>query len=48
MSIDLSTPLRWKSADETVRILNELQPNIVKAHVRDHLSMLFLSFEYTD
>ncbi|SDY84411.1 Dyp-type peroxidase family [Amycolatopsis xylanica] len=47
MSIDLSKPLRWKSADETVRILDELQPNIVKAHVRDHLSMLFLAFEDT-
>lgn len=45
MPVDLSAPFSWKQGPpETVAILDELQANIVKAHVRDHLSMLFLSF----
>ncbi|HVW43437.1 MAG TPA: Dyp-type peroxidase [Amycolatopsis sp.] len=45
MAVDLSTPLSWKSATgDAATMLDELQPNIVKAHVRDHLSVLFLGF----
>ncbi|WP_236789003.1 Dyp-type peroxidase [Amycolatopsis sp. GM8] len=45
MAVDLSTPLTWKSATgDAATMLDELQPNIVKAHVRDHLSVLFLGF----
>ncbi len=43
-----STPgaLSWKNAvaDDAI-MLDQLQPNIVKGHVREHLSILFLSFE---
>jgi Dyp-type peroxidase family len=45
MAVDLSTPLSWKAATgDAATMLDELQPNIVKAHVRDHLSVLFLGF----
>lgn len=45
MAVDLSTPLTWKTATgDAATMLTELQPNIVKAHVRDHLSVLFLGF----
>jgi len=45
MPVDLSAPFSWKQGPpETVAILDDLQANIIKAHVRDHLSMLFLCF----
>jgi Dyp-type peroxidase family len=44
MPVDLSAPFSWKAQSETTAILDELQANIIKAHVRDHLSMLFLCF----
>jgi Dyp-type peroxidase family len=45
MAIDLTEPLCWESATGDVEtMLEELQANIVKAHVRDHLSVLFLHF----
>jgi Dyp-type peroxidase family len=45
MSIDLSTTLSWTTASgDAATMLGELQPNILKAHVRDHLSALFLTF----
>ena len=45
MSIDLSTTLSWTTATgDAATMLGELQPNILKAHVRDHLSALFLAF----
>lgn len=45
MSIDLSTTLSWTTATgDAATMLGELQPNILKAHVRDHLSALFLGF----
>ncbi|WP_206789132.1 Dyp-type peroxidase [Amycolatopsis sp. MtRt-6] len=45
MSIDLSTTLSWTTASgDAATMLGELQPNILKAHVRDHLSALFLAF----
>jgi Dyp-type peroxidase family len=43
--IDLSRSLSWKSATGADAILlDELQPNILRAHVREHLSVLFLQF----
>lgn len=45
MPVDLSTTLSWKSATgEAATMLDELQPNILKAHVRDRLTVLFLGF----
>ncbi|WIX84705.1 Dyp-type peroxidase [Amycolatopsis sp. DG1A-15b] len=45
MSVDLSTTLSWTTASgDAATMLGELQPNILKAHVRDHLSALFLAF----
>jgi Dyp-type peroxidase family len=45
MSIDLSTTLSWTTAAGDAEVmLGELQPNILKAHVRDHLSALLLTF----
>ncbi|WP_026360052.1 Dyp-type peroxidase [Amycolatopsis nigrescens] len=46
MSVDLSVPLSWKNATgDAAAMLEELQPNILKAHVRDHLAILFLRFD---
>ncbi len=45
MTVDLTVPLSWKTATGDAAImLDELQPNILKAHVRDFLAMLFLNF----
>ncbi|VVJ16395.1 Dye-decolorizing peroxidase (EC [Amycolatopsis camponoti] len=45
MSVDLSTTLSWTTATGDAGVmLGELQPNILKAHVRDHLSALLLTF----
>ncbi|MGH3887611.1 MAG: hypothetical protein ACRDSZ_13775 [Pseudonocardiaceae bacterium] len=45
MAVDLSVPLSWKAAaGDAVILLEELQSNIVKAHVRDFLSVLLLHF----
>ncbi|SFW71405.1 Dyp-type peroxidase [Amycolatopsis australiensis] len=45
MSVDLSTTLSWTTATgDAATMLGELQPNILKAHVRDHLSALLLAF----
>ncbi|WP_410654046.1 Dyp-type peroxidase [Amycolatopsis sp. lyj-112] len=45
MTIDLSAPLEWKQATgDAAKMLEELQPNILKAHARDHFSALFLRF----
>src|SRR5262245_62590862 len=43
--LDPTRPLSWESAagDEVV-MLDELQPNIVKAHTREFLTILFLKF----
>jgi Dyp-type peroxidase family len=49
MAVDLFSPLTWKAATgDSASMLDELQPNIVKAHVRDHLSVLFLTFGDAD
>ncbi|GAB3739534.1 Dyp-type peroxidase [Amycolatopsis oliviviridis] len=45
MPIDLSVPLEWRTATgDAAKMLDELQPNILKAHSRDHFSALFLRF----
>lgn len=49
MSVDLTNdrPLDWDSAAldaDTKEMLNNLQPNILRAHVRDHLCVLFVRF----
>ncbi|MBK1786917.1 Dyp-type peroxidase [Prauserella cavernicola] len=45
MPVELTRPLSWKTAQgDDAALLDELQPNIVKAHVRDHLSVLFVRF----
>jgi Dyp-type peroxidase family len=48
-TVDLGAPLAWKSAEgAAATMLDELQANIVKAHVRDHLSLQFLRFADQD
>jgi deferrochelatase/peroxidase EfeB len=45
MPVNLTSPLAWKTATgDDSEMLSQLQPNIVKAHVRDHLQVLFLQF----
>jgi Dyp-type peroxidase family len=45
MPVNLDTPLAWKTATgDASEMLSQLQPNIVKAHARDHLQVLFLQF----
>jgi hypothetical protein len=45
MPVNLNAPLSWKAAaGHDATMLDELQPNILKGHVRDHLSVLFLHF----
>jgi Dyp-type peroxidase family len=49
MPVDLNNaqPLAWDSATldaDTKAMLDNLQPNIVRAHVREHLSALFVRF----
>ncbi|MFI7111728.1 Dyp-type peroxidase [Nonomuraea sp. NPDC050227] len=49
MAVDLNNaqPLAWDSAKldaDTKEMLDNLQPNILRAHVREHLSVLFVRF----
>ncbi|MFW8586515.1 hypothetical protein ACOJBM_21450 [Rhizobium beringeri] len=46
MSVTLNSPISWKnlSADDST-MLNNLQPNIIKAHVREFLTLFFLRFD---
>ncbi|TMR07843.1 Dyp-type peroxidase [Nonomuraea turkmeniaca] len=49
MPVDLNNerPLAWDSATlnaDTKAMLDNLQPNILRAHVREHLSVLFVRF----
>jgi Dyp-type peroxidase family len=47
MAVELKKPLAWSVAKgDTARMLDELQPNILKAHVRHHLCVLLLRFEH--
>ncbi|MEY2849559.1 MAG: hypothetical protein RI885_2226 [Actinomycetota bacterium] len=46
MSVTLTAPLAWTTASgDDAAMLAELQPNIVKAHVRESLAVLLLRFE---
>jgi Dyp-type peroxidase family len=46
MAVELDKSLEWKTAThDASAMLDELQPNILKGHVRDHLSVLLLRFE---
>lgn len=45
MPVNLGTPLSWKSAaGDDKAMLENLQPNILKAHTREFLSMFFVRF----
>ncbi|GAA0376366.1 peroxidase [Acrocarpospora corrugata] len=53
MAVELFNPkpLAWDSADldaDTREMLATLQPNILRAHVREHLSVLFVRFAVPD
>jgi Dyp-type peroxidase family len=46
MAVNLNEPLAWKPATgDAAAMLDQLQPNILKAHVRRHLSVLLLRFD---
>ena len=46
MPIDLTKPLAWKTASgDDATMLEQLQPNILKGHVRDHMQILFVQFK---
>ncbi len=46
MAINLNKPISWQNATgDTATMLDELQPNILKGHVRDVLTALFLKFD---
>ena len=45
MAANINAPISWETAaGDELTMLDELQPNIVRAHVRDHLSVLLLQF----
>ncbi len=45
MPVDLTKPLAWKTATgDTSAMLSQLQPNILKGHVRDHMRIMLLQF----
>jgi Dyp-type peroxidase family len=45
MAIELKQPLTWSQAKgDALTMLDQLQPNILKGHVRDHLSVMLLQF----
>ena len=46
MPVDLSKPLDWKTATgDAAAMLDQLQPNILKGHVREHMRILFVQFD---
>ena len=46
MAVGTEHTLHWSSAaGDNATMLEQLQPNILKGHVRDHLSVLFLHFD---
>ncbi len=46
MAVELRAPFSWKTVGgDTAAMLDELQPNILKGHARDHLTLLFLRFD---
>lgn len=45
MAVDLSVPMAWKTASGDAKVmLGQLQPNILKGHVREHLQILLIRF----
>lgn len=45
MAVDLNAPLAWRTATGDAKVmLGQLQPNILKGHVREHLQILLLRF----
>jgi Dyp-type peroxidase family len=45
MPVQIDQPLSWKTASgDNAVMLDALQANILKGHVRDHLTLLFLKF----
>jgi Dyp-type peroxidase family len=49
MTVDTEDTLHWSTAaGDTLTMLQQLQPNILKGHVRDHLSVIFLHFDVQD
>src|SRR5215207_10719016 len=45
MPVDLTKPLAWKSATgDAGAMLSQLQPNILKGHVREHMQVLLVQF----
>jgi Dyp-type peroxidase family len=45
MPVDLTKPLAWKTASgDAAAMLSQLQPNILKGHVREHLRILLVQF----
>jgi len=45
MPVDLSKPLAWKTATgDAAAMLDQLQPNILKGHVREHMRILLVQF----
>lgn len=45
MPVNLNTSLAWKTATgDSLAMLKQLQPNILKGHVREHMQCLFLQF----
>lgn len=45
VDLDNERPLAWDSASldaDTKAMLDNLQPNILRAHVREHMSVLFV------
>ena len=45
MPANITSPISWEAATgDDLTMLTELQPNIVRAHVRDNLTVLFLQF----
>jgi Dyp-type peroxidase family len=48
MAVELRSPFSWQTVGgDTAAMLAELQPNILKGHARDHLTLLFLRFDLT-
>ena len=46
MAVTLNSPLWWESASgDDAAMLDALQPNILKAHTREFLTVLFLRFD---
>ncbi|MGH2898879.1 MAG: Dyp-type peroxidase [Solirubrobacteraceae bacterium] len=45
MAVNLNTTLAWKTAGgDSLAMLKQLQPNILKGHVREHMQLLFVQF----